>query len=222
MYTETKTDKIIMKQIAFLFTIIFFNFSCSTPNDEQDVLYKRNKEFLDSMPKCEELLKQFNTVYLAASHKLVLGNSIDSVKQIVNRINPEYYSLKRNAFGIADSMAMEVNKDHRIISIVAAYEYAPEYSNDTAYIHELKKYQAMLCSNGKNYDYKKKDTSFTVTQWTAGNIIFELIEERLNEKAKCYSVIFDKELYSEKLRNLRLETQNISFEIQNRLNRPLR
>ncbi len=106
----------------------------------------------------------------------------------------------------------------RIISILFVYEYAPDYSNDTAYIHELRKYQKLINSKGREYQYISKNKSIKVTKWEDKETIFELIETRINNKTQAYSVIFDKELYYQKVKAcIDLNRNENSIELLKRL-----
>lgn len=174
------------------------------------------KQFMDTVPECDELLKMFHTVYLSDKHTIQLKKDISTLTGIVNKLPNNYYSLKKGSFGVADSMAVEVNKDNQIIGITAAYNYEPEFSNDTIYIHEQRKYNGMLCKNGKEYFYTGKDTSFKVCKWDAGNIAFELMETIIKGKRQTYSVIFDKELYYQKLKPIDISGKDVSIELENR------
>ncbi|MDP3558085.1 MAG: hypothetical protein Q8T03_12000 [Bacteroidota bacterium] len=171
---------------------------------------------MDTVPECDELLKMFHTVYLSDKHTIQLKKDISTLTGIVNKLPNNYYSLKKGSFGVADSMAVEVNKDNQIIGITAAYNYEPEFSNDTIYIHEQRKYNGMLCKNGKEYFYTGKDTSFKVCKWDAGNIAFELMETIIKGKRQTYSVIFDKELYYQKLKPIDISGKDVSIELENR------
>lgn len=193
--------------------------SCySEQNKETNPTSEPVKENKDGGPECDELLKMFHTVYLGKDKSIQLQKDISSLDGITNKISSNFYSIKKGSFGVADSMAVEVNSDNKIIAITAAYEYEPEFSNDTAYIHELHKYQKLLCKKGKEYEGKNTGASFKVTKWEAGNIIFDLVEVNKGGKKKCYSVIFDRDLYFKKLKPIiDLNGKDISIELYNRI-----
>jgi hypothetical protein len=209
--------------MKYIFPILFvcaLLFSCSNDNGEKisNPTSDSLKQYMDTVPECDELLKLFHTVYLGNDHKIELNKDISSLSGLTNKLPNNFYSIKKGSFGVADSMAVEVNTENKIIAITAAYEYEPEFSNDTAYIHELHKYQKMLCKQGKEFKDGNGERSFTVTKWEAGNIIFELIEDNFKGKKKSYSVIFDKDLYYQKLKPLvDMNGKDISIEMYNRI-----
>ena len=193
--------------------------SCNSNNEEKpkNPSVEYLKQIMDTVPECDELLKLFNTVYLSDNHSIELRKDISSLNGLTNKLPNDCYSIKKGSFGVADSMSVEVNKDNEIIAITAAYNYEPEYSNDTAYIHEQKKYNGLLCKNGKEYSYSGKDTTYKATKWEAGNIIFELVEATIKRKKEIYSVIFDKELYHKKLIPIAdISGKDVSIELENR------
>lgn len=209
------------KPLSILFVIMIALVSCNSNNEEKinnsSSEYPELKEFLDTMPKCDELLKLFHTVYLSNEHSIQLKKDISSLNGLTNKLSNNFYSIKKGSFGVADSMSVEVNKANEIIAITAAYNYEPEHSNDTAYIHEQKKYNELLCKNGREYSYSGKDTTYKVTKWEAGNIIFELMEATIKQKKEIYSVIFDKELYLQKLSPIAdISGKDLSIEMENR------
>lgn len=204
--------------LQFFPIVLCLMISCSNSKEKQTENKEpvATKEEKTEYPECDELLRMFHTVSIN-NRSIVLRKDISSLKDVTNKTNDHIYSLKKGTFQVADSMAVEVNIKNEIISIIAAYEYEPEFSNDTAYIHELHKFQKMLCKSGKEYTHTGKDVSFKVTKWEAGNIIYELIEEDKKGKKKCYSVIFDKELYYQKLKpTVDLTGKDISIELGNR------
>ena len=166
-----------MRFNLILFTILLFNYFVS--NSQNDTI-----------------LKLFRTVSLG-KNKIYLQSDISKLSDITRQLNKDYYSLKKGSFGVADSMALEVNNNKQIIAIIAAYDYAPEFSNDTAYIHEQRKYQKII-STGKEYQFISQQKSIRVRRWHDSKTIFELVEIRENNKTMSYSVIFDKELYYKK------------------------
>lgn len=141
-------------------------------------------------------LKHFRSVHLT-KHKIILQSNINKLKDISRQLDSNYYVIKKAYYGVADSMVLEVNSNKQIIAIIIAYEYAPEFSNDTAYIHEQRKYQKII-SIGKEYQFISKEKSIRVTKWHDSETIFELVELRDKNKTLAYSVIFDKELYYKK------------------------
>jgi hypothetical protein len=209
-----------MKYIYLVLFASLLLISCNSGDGEKPVNATSDslKQFMDTVPECDELLKLFHTVYLGNDHKIELNKDISSLDGLTNKLPNNFYSIKKGSFGVADSMAVEVNQENKIIAITAAYEYEPEFSNDTAYIHELHKYQIMLCNQGKEYKNGNQERTFTVTKWEAGNIIFELVEENFKGKKKSYSVIFDKNLYYQKLKPLiDVNGKDLSIEMYNRI-----
>ncbi|MGZ4044597.1 MAG: hypothetical protein ACXVO9_15435, partial [Bacteroidia bacterium] len=111
-----------------------------------------------------------------------------------------FYSLKKGTFSVADSMAVEVNDVGQIMTIMCFYNYEPEFSNDTAFIHEQRKYRKIISGNDCEYNYSDKHQTIKVAKWLSANTMFEIVEAVVNGKKKIYSVIFDAQLYSEKYR----------------------
>lgn len=205
--------------LLILFAIMIALVSCNSNNEEKvkNPSAEYLKQIMDTVPECDELLKLFHTVYLSNDHSIQLKKDISSLNGLTNKLSDNFYSIKKGSFGVADSMSVEVNKANEIIAITAAYNYEPQYSNDTAYIHEQRKYNGLLCKNGKEYSYSGKDTTYKVTKWEAGNIIFELMEATIKRKKETYSVIFDKELYQLKLNPIvDISGKDLSIEIGNR------
>ena len=144
------------------------------------------------------MVNLFRTVNIN-KHKLSLQTDIGKLADVTKQLNEDYYIIKKNTFSVADSMALEVNNNKQIIAIIISYDYAPEFSNDTAYIHEQRKYQIILNSIGKEYQFISKEKSIKVRKWHDNKTIFELVEIRKKGKTLVYSVIFDKELYYKKM-----------------------
>ena len=165
----------------------------------------------------DTILKLFRSVYLDKGHKLIMASNIDELSDITRKLNNNYYSLKKGIFGVADSMALEVNNNKQIIGIIAVYNYAPDYSNDTAYIHEQRKYQKII-SKGREFHYKSKDKNIKVTKWANETTTFELIEIITNGKLEIYSVIFDLELNNQKYKNIiDIKKNDVSLEMLKRI-----
>jgi len=202
--------------LFFLSSILILSCDNKKEKGNENPTSESLKQYMDTVPECDELLKMFHTVYLSDKHTIQLKKDVSTLSGIINKLPNNYYSLKKGSFGVADSMAVEVNKDNQIIGITAAYNYEPEFSNDTIYIHEQRKYNGMLCKNGKEYFYTGKDTSFKVCKWEAGNIAFELMEAIIKGKRQTYSVIFDKELYYQKLKPIEISGKDIAIELENR------
>lgn len=207
-----------MKKNVLILAIVAFAFSsCNSYKSEENKIVEQVNDSTPKVPECDEILKMFHTVSLS-NHSIQLNKDISSLDGIINKLPNNFYSIKKGAFGVADSMAVEVNEENKIIAITAAYEYEPEFSNDTAYIHELRKYRKMICNQGKEYKNGNGERTFTVTRWEAGNIIFELVEENFKGKKKSYSVIFDKDLYYKKMSpTIDLNGKDLSIEMFNRI-----
>jgi hypothetical protein len=146
----------------------------------------------------DTVLKHFRAININ-KHKIILQSDITKLADITRQLDENYYSLKKGVYSVADSMALEVNNQKQIIAIIAAYDYAPEFSNDTAYIHEQRKYQPLLNSLGKEYQFISKEKSIKVRKWHDSKTIFELVEIRKKGETIVYSVIFDRELYYKKM-----------------------
>jgi hypothetical protein len=142
----------------------------------------------------DTLLKYFRVTNLSKG-KIALQANIETVKDIVEKDDAEHYHLKKESYDIADSIGLEVNKSNQIISITFRYDYSPEYSNDTAYIHELHKFQKIIGSKGKEFKTSYKGKSVIVNKWEDKKTIFELVEVTKNgKKQKVYSTLFDIQL----------------------------
>ncbi len=147
-----------------------------------------------SFSQNDTMLKYFRVTNLAKG-KIALQADIETVKDIVVKDDAEHYHLKKDSYSNADSIGIEVNKDNKIVSITFRYDYSPEYSNDTAYIHELHKFQRIIASKGKEFKQSYKNKSVTVNKWEDGKTIFELVEVvRNGKKQKVYSTLFDIQL----------------------------
>ena len=186
---------------SLLFIVFIISTTCNAQKAEKPLNpeLKNNVDYVPSILKNDTMMKHFRTVHIAKGREIPLQGSIDKLKDITRKIHCDYYSFKSGAFGVADSMAVEVDKSGKIVGIIACYDYAPEFSNDTAYIHELHKFQKIIHSDGTEFQYKSKFRTVTVTKWENENTVFELIEMNINNKKNCYSVIFDKELYYKKI-----------------------
>lgn len=165
----------------------------------------------------DTILKLFRSTLLG-KQKITLQSNVSTIKGYAIKSDNNHYFLKKGTYGIADSIGIEVNSVQQIISILFTYEYAPEYSNDTAYIHELHKYQKLINSKGREYQYTSKNISIKVTKWEDKGTIFELIETRIDNKTQAYSVIFDKELYYKKVKScIDLNKSENSIELLKRI-----
>ena len=153
------------------------------------------------IPKDDRVLDLFRTVHLGKDRKVVLQSKISELADITDNLGNDYYSLKKGSFSNADSIAMEVNNNKQIIRILFFYNYAPEFSNDTAYLHEQRKYRKMI-SEGDEFNYTDDKRSLKATKWLNLTTIFELIEATTNNRREIYSVVFDAKLYKEKYEGL--------------------
>lgn len=146
------------------------------------------------MSQNDTMLKYFRVTTLSKG-KIALQANIETVKDIAIKDDAEHYHLKKESFTNADSIGIEVNKSNQIRAITFRYDYAPEYSNDTAYIHELHKFQKIMGSKGKEFKQSFKNKSVTVTKWEDNKTIFELVEVIVNgKKQRVYSTLFDIQL----------------------------
>jgi hypothetical protein len=162
-------------------------------------------------------LKQFRAVQIQNGKKLILQSNIDEIADITRKLGDNYYSLKKGTFRVADSMAVEINKNRQIIAIIAVYNYSPKYSNDTIYIHEQRKYRKLI-SKGREFEYTDSNKLIRVTKWSNETTSFELIEITINGKKETYSVIFDTELNYQKYKGaIDIKSNDVSLEMQKRL-----
>lgn len=161
----------------------------------------------------DTILRIFRSVFIQNDRKIALQSNVDKLADLTRKIDNTHYALKKGSFQVADSMAVEVNAEKQIISIIASYDYAPEYSSDTAYIHEQRKYNGMI-SKGKEFHYSASNKQIRVTKWAFENTIFELIELIVNGKKMTYSVIFDLDLNYKKYKNIiDLKRNDVSLEL---------
>ena len=139
----------------------------------------------------DSILKNYRVINLS-KNKIALTGNIDSIKNIVVKDGKNNYHLKKEVFDVADSIGLEVNDQKQIISITFRYDYEPEFSNDTAYIHELHKFQKFIGSLGKEYKQTFKNKSVKVNKWEDKKTTFELVEVVKNgRKQKVYSTLYD-------------------------------
>lgn len=142
----------------------------------------------------DTMLKYFRVTILAQG-KIALQANIETVKDVVIKHDAEHYYLRKDSYGVADSIGIEVSKANQIVAITFRYDYAPEFSNDTAYIHELHKFQKIIGSKGKEFKATSKGKSVTVNKWEDEKTIFELVEVIVNgKKQRVYSTLYDIEL----------------------------
>jgi len=166
-----------------------------------------------AMSQNDTILKLFRTVGIANGRKIEMQSNIEKMADITRKLSNNYYSFKKGTFGVADSMAVEVNSNKQIIGIIAAYNYEPEFSNDTAYIHEQRKYQKMI-SKGREFQCNDGNKIIRVTKWAYKTTTFELIEINMKGKKKIYSVIFDVELNYIKYKDvIDLKKNDVSLEM---------
>lgn len=141
----------------------------------------------------DTMLKYFRVTNIN-KNKIALAGNIDSLKSILIKDGNNNYHLKKGSFTNSDSIGIEVNNEGKIVSITFQYDYAPEFSNDTAYIHELRKYQKII-GKGSEFKHSGKNKSVTVTKWEDQKTIFELVQVIINgKKQKVYSTLYDIQL----------------------------
>ena len=167
-----------------------------------------------SLAQTDTVVEMFRMVQF---HKKEIGLAamVDKYKDIAIKSSERYYFLKKGSFGVADSIGLEVNPANQIIAFRFFYNYEPEFSNDTAYIHELHKYQKIMKSAGREYLYKSANVSIKVTKWESKNTMFELVETTKNGKKKVHSVIFDKAPYFKTIRCGEIKNEDNSLEMLN-------
>lgn len=144
----------------------------------------------------------FRTVHLRNKKKIKLLANIETLKDFTTKRNNGNYKLNKGAFGGADSMDVDANKDNQIIAIIAHYE-----CNDTIYAYEQANYRRFY-NAGKEYQYTSRSFTMKVTKWEDDFTIFELIYIVDDKTVPCppmchpqvYSVIYDKEYYYAKLK----------------------
>lgn len=182
------------KSILFLF-ILFCNYHlCFSQNDT--------------------ILRLFRTTHIGKDRKVSLQANIETIKDIAVKDAGNNYHLKRGSFGIADSIWIEVNNLKQIIGIAFLYNYDTAIVHETQYVHELKKYQKLIESPGKEYKYSTNTKSITITKWEDKATRFELIEIVEQGKRTTYSVIFDNELYFKKMKgSINLSQYDNSIEL---------
>lgn len=144
----------------------------------------------------DSILELFKSTQLSGKKKLELQANISTIEDIVIKDSETRYHLKKESYGVADSISLEVNSKRQINAIYFYYEYAPEFSNDTAYIHELRKYKSVISPNGKEQEVSYKNGAIRITKWESKNVIFELVEITEKGKKKAHSRIIDKKLFS--------------------------
>jgi hypothetical protein len=155
----------------------------------------------------DTILELFKSTQLSGKKKIELQANISSLEKEVIKDSETRYHLKKESFGVADSISLELNKEKKIIGIYFYYQYEPEFSNDTAYIHELRKYNKIISSNGKEQKANYKDGEIRITKWESKSVIFELIEITEYKKKKCYSIIIDKKMFTRPCVNLKKESK---------------
>lgn len=166
----------------------------------------------------DTMLKYFRTTMLQGKQTISMQESVLKLKDVTVKVDNHNYYLKKGVFGVADSVAIEVNNEQKIIALSFFYDYAPDYSNDTAYIHELRKYYKIMNSKGKEFHYTVKDKSINVTKWENKNTIFELVELTINGRVRVYSTVFDSELYYKKIKGcIDVKKNENSIELLKRL-----
>lgn len=204
-----------MKNKLLLVALILSNLIATSQNTPILTL-KNNSDYIPNSSQNDTILKLFRSVGIANDRKLIMEANISTIGDITRNLGNSYYSVKKGAYRVADSMALEVNKEKKIIGIIACYDYAPEYSNDTAYIHEQRKYRKII-SQGVEFQYSSPNKTIRVTKWAYKTTTFELIEVVTNGKKEIYSVIFDVELNYQKYKNvIDLKKNNVSLELLKR------
>ncbi len=173
-----------------------------------------NVLFQLTFSQTDTVVKLFRTTNLSGKNKITMAANIESLKDITIKDKGNFYHLKKDSYGVADSIWMEVNEGKQIIGLYFAYQYEPEFSNDTAYIHELHKYQKIMNSKGKEYVETANGKAIRITKWEEPNTRFELVELTQNGKKKVYSVIIDNALYFKKIKSKAdLKKNNTSIEL---------
>lgn len=162
----------------------------------------------------DTILKLFRTTHVGKDGKVSLQANIETIKDIAVKDAGNNYHLRRGSFGIADSIWIEVNNLKQIIGVAFLYNYDTAIVHETQYVHELKKYQKLIESLGKEYKYSTNTKSITITKWEDKSTRFELIEIVEQGKRTTYSVIFDNELYFKKMKgSINLNKHDNSIEL---------
>jgi hypothetical protein len=143
----------------------------------------------------DTMLKYYRNISIN-KNKINLQGTIQPLANVIIKDKANKYHLKKGTFEVADSIWMETNQKNQIISVNFSYNYEPEFSNDTAYIHEQRKFRKLIASKGKEFLYSSSNTQLKVTKWEDQRTTFELAELIENGKRLVFSVVFDKEYYS--------------------------
>ncbi len=200
-----------MKNKLLFFALLLSSLIAISQNS-QPLTLKNNSDYIPETTQNDTILKLFKTTQLGKT-KVSLRQNIEELKEISVKDPNNFYHFKKDSYGVADSIWVEVNKSKQIIAIYFSYDYAPEYSNDTAYIHELHKYQKIISPNGKEFVYTSQTVSYKITKWEYKTVRFELIEVNKAGKKRTYSVIFDNELYFQKLNGYKGNKSETSIEL---------
>lgn len=158
----------------------------------------------------DTILDMFRTTYVGtkAKNEIRLQNNIESLKSIAVNDGLNKYHLKKGSYGVADSIWIETNDQKLIKSVGFLYDY------DTAYVHELTKYQRVMNNPGKQYIYYSLEKKISVTKWENKSTRFELVEVTDKGKHQTYSVIFDNELnFKDLLSSIDLSKNDDSIEL---------
>lgn len=78
----------------------------------------------------------FRTVRIRNGKRIKLLANIETLKDVSTKRSGENYILNKGAFGGADSMDVDVNRDNQIVAIIAHYE-----TIDTMYTYEQANYR---------------------------------------------------------------------------------
>lgn len=160
----------------------------------------------------DTLLKLFRVLHLS-NKKINLQDNITKYSDIVVKSDPTHYHFKKGSYGIADSIDIEVNSANQIVAFRFFYNYEPEFSNDTAYIHELHKYQKIINSPGREYTFTSQQISVKATKWEEKQTIYELLEVMIDGEKRTCSVIFDKPTYFKTIKCAEIRNKDNSLEL---------
>ena len=148
---------------------------------------------ISQMTERDTVFKRFRSVSIQNNLAITLQSNIKDLKDITIKSSNDHYYLKKGSFIRADSIDIETNKKGLIIAITFVYPGTDYQSMQKTYTKPLGK--------GKEYVYASEEFRIDVTQWNDEKTIFELVKLVTEKSIMIYSVITDKKLYNEKVKN---------------------
>jgi hypothetical protein len=139
----------------------------------------------------DTLIIKFRTVPISSGRKMALQSDIATLKEITIKSLKDHYYLKKGTFAGCDSIDIEVNNLNKIV--VQSFHYDSTYK----YLEEIESFDGIF-GKGKEYQYANAEISIRATKWQDRLTAFEMVEVRRKGKIKCYSIMFDKELFLKK------------------------